>query len=441
MKRINNHPVSLNTLRFLRFMIAILAIMEFSFALYYFLLHPPLTSFLRMAGIMSGTAILSLIIVYLSYRMGWITRMKRLQNTVIAGYGITMFIVILDVGLIAKTMFVDVQDAVLTGIMLIFANGIVMAFGFLLSQALTDRMNELSNAAEEIAQGNLAMRVPVSGNDELATLGNTFNDMAIQLDLMDQRQREMRKTRNELLAWIGHDLRTPLTSIRAILEALSDRVVEDPETVQRYLSTAQKETRYLSHLIDDLFDMSQMEARGLQLDCQNNSMADLISDTIESFTEVAFKRGIILEGSIDPGVDPVYMDAKLIGRVLINLTSNALRYTPSGGTVSLTAHRIGKRIQVEVTDNGDGIKSKDLPFIFEQFYRSEKSRSRQTGGTGLGLAIARGIIEAHNGQIRAESTEGIGTKITFTLPDHKPQQNRSETPPLIKNPDTSDEPP
>lgn len=412
-----DNQISANTLRFLRFTIAVLLVLELSLALFYFLLQPPLISFTYLTIIMSVAAIICLIIVYLAYRLGWINRSKRLLITMLSGFGITMFFVIVTVGMIAKVMFTNVQDAVLTGILLLFSSGIVMAFGYMLSQTLTDRMDELAKAAEEIAQGNLTMRVPVTGNDELSTLGNTFNDMAIQLDHMDIRQREMRKTRNELLAWIGHDLRTPLTSIRAILEALGDKVVEDPDTVQRYLGTAQKEVRYLSQLIDDLFDMSQMDAGGLKMDCQDNSLSDLISDTIESFTELAFKQGIILEGSIEPGTDPVFMDAKLIGRVLINLTSNALRFTPSGGTVSLHANRIGKKVQVYVNDNGDGIKTEDLPFIFENFYRSEKSRSRQTGGSGLGLAIARGIVEAHGGQIRAESVEGIGTKMIFIIPD------------------------
>lgn len=419
MRLFSENQVSQNTLRFLRFTIVVLVVLEISMALYYVLVVPPTPVFIFLLILMSVTAIMALIVVYLAYRLGWIFRSKRLQSTILVGQGITMAIVILNIGLIAKVMFTDVQDAVLTGILLLFAAGIVMAFGFVVGQTLTDRINELSNAAMEIAQGNLAMRVPVTGNDELAGLGNTFNDMAIQLDLMDRRQRESRMMRNELLAWIGHDLRTPLTSIRAILEALADRVVEDPDTVQRYLGTAQKEVRYLSRLIDDLFDMSQMEAGGLKLDYQDNYMADLISDTIESFTELAFKQGINLEGGIEDGLDPVQMDAQLIGRVLSNLTSNALRFTPPGGTVRIYACRLGNKVQVEVTDNGDGIKAEDLPFVFERFYRGEKSRSRQTGGTGLGLAIARAIIEAHNGQIRAESTEGVGTRMVFLIPGHE----------------------
>ncbi len=416
MNNISDYQMDRNTLRFLRFTIAIVLALEISLALFYFLLHPPISSFIFLTGLMSGMAIISLITVYLSYRLGWMYRSKGLKTTMLGGYAITLTIVLLNMGLISRVMFTSVQDVVLTGILLIFTSGIVMTFGYFLSQTLTERMEELAKAAEEIAQGNLAMRVPVTGNDELARLGNAFNDMAIQLDQMDIRQREMRKMRNELLAWIGHDLRTPLTSIRAMLEALADQVVEDPDTIQRYLATAQKETRYLSRLIDDLFDMSQMEAGGLRLDIQENSLTDLVSDTLESFTEQAFKEGILLDGSVEKDVDPVVMDAQLIGRVLTNLTSNAIRYTPPGGTVSIHAKKMGTRIQVEVIDNGDGIKAEDIPFVFERFFRGEKSRSRQTGGTGLGLAISRGIVEAHEGQIRVESTEGVGTRMIFTIP-------------------------
>jgi signal transduction histidine kinase len=416
MINLRRNYIGRNTLRFLRFTIAILLALEISLSLFYFLLHPPIPSFAFMTILMSITSVISLVVAYMAYRLGWMYRSSRLQWTMLGGYGIAIVFVLLNMGLIARVMFTSVQDVILTGILLLFTSGIVMSFGFFLSQTLTDRMEELAKAAEEIAQGNLAMRVPVIGNDELARLGNTFNDMAIQLDQMDLRQRDMRNMRNEHLTWIGHDLRTPLTSIRAILEALTDELVDDPATIQRYLATAQKETRYLSRLIDDLFDMSQMEAGGLQLDYQENSLTDLISDTIESFTELAFKQGIILEGSVQKEIDPVYMDAQLIGRVLTNLTSNALRFTPSGGTVNIVAKRINKRIQVEVADNGDGIKPEDIPLVFERFYRGEKSRSRRTGGTGLGLAIARGIVEAHGGQIRAESTVGVGTRMIFTIP-------------------------
>jgi signal transduction histidine kinase len=219
-----------------------------------------------------------------------------------------------------------------------------------------------------------------------------------------------------LIAWVSHDLRTPLTSIRAILEALGDGVVDEPETVRRYLQTAQRDIRALSRLIDDLFEISQMDAGGLKLDCQMNALSDLISDTIESFSELARRQQVILSGSADAGVDPVFIDGQRIGQVLANLVSNALRYTPTGGEVSICARRVGDEVEVQVRDSGEGISAEDLPRVFERFYRGDKSRNRSTGGTGLGLAIARGIIDAHGGRIWVESEPSKGTCFTFVVP-------------------------
>jgi signal transduction histidine kinase len=137
---------------------------------------------------------------------------------------------------------------------------------------------------------------------------------------------------------------------------------------------------------------------------------------MESFSELAARREVTLEGRAEPGIDPVLMDVQLIGRVLSNLLGNGLRHTPTGGTVRLHASKAGDHVLVEVHDNGEGISQEDLPHIFERFYRGEKSRSRASGGSGLGLAIARGIVEAHGGQIGAESAAGRGTRFFFTLP-------------------------
>ena len=223
--------------------------------------------------------------------------------------------------------------------------------------------------------------------------------------------------RRDLIAWVGHDLQTPLTSVRAILEALSDGVVEDPETASRYLRTAQRDVNSLSALIDDLFQMAQLDTGGFPLDRQNASLSDLVSDTLESFTEPAKQREIKLEGNVEYNVDPVNMDTQAIGRALNNLIGNALRHTPDQGRVSVWAHRTGKGIEVTVSDTGEGIREEDLPHVFESFYRGDAARSRSRGtGAGLGLAIARGIVQAHGGEIRVESKPGKGTLFTFTIP-------------------------
>jgi signal transduction histidine kinase len=232
----------------------------------------------------------------------------------------------------------------------------------------------------------------------------------------------LNELRHNLIAWVGHDLRTPLASIQAIVEALADGVVEDEATVERYLHTAQGQIRSLSLLIDDLFELAQLEAGGLRLDVNSNSIADLISDTLESFSELAIQRDVILTGQVADGTDLVLMDAQKIGRVLTNLVGNALRHTPGGGSVHVQAATIEKNITVEIIDSGGGIDNEDLPYIFDRFYRGEKSRNRATGGAGLGLAISKGIIEAHRGQISAENT-GQGARFYFTLPVSGSHQN------------------
>jgi signal transduction histidine kinase len=249
----------------------------------------------------------------------------------------------------------------------------------------------------------------------MAGLARTFNQMAAQLQETERKQQELDALRRDLVAWAGHDLQTPLASVRAIIEALADGVVDDHESVQRYLRTAQKNIQSLSTLIDDLFQMSQLDAGGLLLDCADNSLSDLISDTLESFSELANQQGVHLEGSVSEGVDPVYIDAQRIGRVLNNLVSNALYHTPEGGSVEVMASPLPEAVMVEVIDGGPGIPPEDLMRVFDRFYRGEKSRSRITGGAGLGLAIAKGIVEAHGGHIGVESEPGR-TRFFFTLP-------------------------
>jgi signal transduction histidine kinase len=211
-------------------------------------------------------------------------------------------------------------------------------------------------------------------------------------------------------------LQTPLASIRLVLEALSDGVVDDPATAQRYLDTAQKDVRSLSLLIDDLFQIAQIDAGGLRLDYANGSLSDLVSDTLESFAELAERKQVRLTGDAPPDCDPVWMDTPRVGRALTNLVGNAVRHTPSGGEVRVQAQRSAAGVQVEVDDTGEGIPPDDLPFVFERFYRGEKSRSRATGGAGLGLAIARGIVDAHGGRIWVENRAGGGARFVFTLP-------------------------
>ena len=398
-----------------RYLLGVLLILAVSLVIFTLIMKPPMAEIRLMAIFLLVTAIISSLAGYGAYRLGWISYSPTLRWTLLAGYALSSVLTFFNVWLTARLMFASQHDLLLAIVLLVFAGGMAMALGYFLSSALTDRIYLLQQGAEKLARGDLAARVPVSGRDEVAALAQAFNLMASQLQAAAEKQHEVEQLRTDLIAWVGHDLQTPLASIRAILEALADGVVTEPQAVQRYLATAQRSVRSLSELIDDLFQMAQLDAGGLTLDRSDNSLSDLISDTLESFSALAAGQGIALEGSVAADVDPVFMDTQRIGRVLNNLVGNALRYTPRGGRVEVQASRKGPAVEVTVSDTGEGIRAEDLPHIFDRFYRGEKSRNRAMGGAGLGLAIARGILQAHGGEIRAESTPGHGTRFIFQL--------------------------
>lgn len=401
-----------------RLAIGIILILAISLGFFKLLMAPPLNELGLMALFLGITAFVSALAGYIAYRFGWINRSPTLRWTLLGGYALASALTFFNVWFSAQLMFASQHDLLLAIVLLVFASGMAMALGYFLSSTVTERIHLLKGAAEKLAKGDLNTRVPIQGRDEVATLATTFNQMAEQLQAADKKQRELESLRRDLIAWVSHDLQTPLTSMRAILEALSDGVVDEPEMVKRYLHTAQRDVRSLSALIDDLFHMAQLDAGGFPLNRAEASLNDLISDTLESFSELAYRESITLEGVVESNVDPVMMDTQAIGRALNNLIGNALRHTSAGGKVNVFARRTGKGVEVTVSDTGDGIRAEDMPRIFERFYRGEKSRNRGTGGAGLGLAIARGIVRAHGGDIRVESdgAPGRGARFTFHIP-------------------------
>ncbi len=398
-----------------RFSLGVVIIFLLSLGVFNLVMSPPLAELGLMALFLAITASVSSLAGFLAYRLGWMNQSPTLRWTLLGGYALSSLLTFFNVWFSAQMMFASQHDLLLAIVLLVFAGGMAMVMGYFLSSTITARVNLLKEAADRLARGNLDTRVPEQGRDEVSSLAQAFNKMAGQLQAMDKTQRELERLRIDLIASVSHDLQTPLASIRAILEALADGMVEDADTIQRYLNNAQRSVNSLSHLIDDLFEMAQLDAGGLPLDLEEASLTDLISDTLESFSEVGNREGIKLEGKAEPDVDPVRMDTMRVGRVLNNLISNALRHTPNGGTIEVEARRANGAVWVSVHDNGEGIDPGDLPHLFDRFYRGEKSRSRATGGAGLGLAIARGIVQAHGGDIQVESTPGHGSVFRFNL--------------------------
>lgn len=285
------------------------------------------------------------------------------------------------------------------------ASGVALLLAiFLISQVLSP-LRLLTRATERIAHGDLSQRVALRARDEFGRLGESFNRMIENL----KRSETIRQT---MTADIAHELRTPVTIIQGNLEAILDGIyTPDAKTI----APIYEETLHLGHLIDDLRDLALAEAGELQLDKEPTDLAALVSQVVETVNS-SLEGGPQLSSTSAKGAPAVTLDPKRIRQVLANLLSNAVRFTPEEGEVHVEVVHGDEGVEVRVTDTGPGIPPKDLPHLFERFYRGDRARSRASGGSGLGLAIAKQWVEAHGGMIRAENAEGGGARFTIHLP-------------------------
>jgi signal transduction histidine kinase len=313
----------------------------------------------------------------------------------------------------ARLMFLSSHDLILLTLLLVFSLAVSAPFAILAARWLAGRVAIFGRAAESMSEGRLDTRVPVNGSDELDRLALLFNQMAMRLEDANRQQIEAEDARRQLIAAISHDLRTPLSSIQAMVEAIEDDVV-DGETARFYLSQILVETRRLGLMINDLFELSQIDAGALRLGIEQNRAALLVADALDTMQPKAEQKAITLRQQGDAAHLVVLADSARIQRVFYNLVDNALRHTPSGGSVVLAVKEDGSNVVFSVEDSGPGIDPDDLPHVFERFYRADRSRHTD-GGAGLGLAIARGIVEAHGGRIWADPS-GSGARFSFALP-------------------------
>jgi signal transduction histidine kinase len=236
-----------------------------------------------------------------------------------------------------------------------------------------------------------------------------------RLEQSRARERALDSSRRELVAWVSHDLRTPLAGIRAIVEALEDGVVDDPQTIAHYYATLRAETDRLAGLVDDLFELSRAQAGVLDLHVERVSLGDLVSDALAGASPVAAAKRVRLEGHLDGPPAELEVSASEVLRALRNILENAIRHTPSDGTVTVEAGQDGARAYVSVVDTCGGLPERDLVRVFEVAFRGDAARTPGDAGAGLGLAIARGFVEAHSGDITVRNENG-GCRFTVELP-------------------------
>ena len=251
--------------------------------------------------------------------------------------GLVSALAVVNVAFTAQLMFISGHDLALLSLLLLFSFGISICLTYFLTLPLKMTLASMLSAVRRIADGRLETRVEVQSPDELRELAEAFNAMAADLETAFGRQRELEQARRQLIAAVSHDLRNPLASMRAMVESINDGVVTDHESVGRYLIQLQHEVEYLSQLIDDLFELSQIDVGLIEMQLHWASMEDLISDTLEGVSAQAARRRLAVVGSVQEGLPPVLMDTRRMQRVLGNLVHNALRHTPSDGTIRIEA--------------------------------------------------------------------------------------------------------
>jgi signal transduction histidine kinase len=278
--------------------------------------------------------------------------------------------------------------------------------GYLFTKHIVSPLDEVAGAAARVAGGDLEHRVSVRGSGELARLGESFNSMAATLS-------RDRRARQNMVADIAHELRTPLTVLQGNIEAMQDGVLE---TSKENLASIHQETLHLARLVEDLRTLSLADRGQLKIQPADTDLRDLSRRVLDGFQPQFAAKKITPALEAPDGLTPISVDPDRTAQVLRNLISNALKFTPEGGRITVRLAARDGGLTTSVVDTGIGIPAEVLPRVFDRFYRVDPSRNRSTGGSGLGLAIVKQLVEAQGGQVRAESAEGKGSTFSFWLP-------------------------
>lgn len=302
-------------------------------------------------------------------------------------------------------------------LILVITNGLLTYF---VSKSIIKPINSLKTAAAYIKNGYLDHPISPIRNDEIGQLTQAFEEMRLQLSESQSIQKLYEENRKELITHISHDLKTPITSIKGYVEGIRDGVADTPEKRERYIQTVYTKAVHMDHLIDELFLFSKLDLGKLPFHFEEMNLKFYLEDYIEELIFDLEKQKVQIDLQYDPkGNYSILADRDKLKRVLANIVDNSLKYMEKEQKkINLSLHSSDHQVFLEIADNGPGISAEALPYIFNQFYRAEKSRNQTTGGSGLGLAIARMIVEEHGGTIQMESTLQVGTKITIALPLH-----------------------
>ena len=323
-----------------------------------------------------------------------------------------MLVALIVVGLL---MVVSDHAALLVAAIVLGAGAVAVVAAKLVADGILARRRvRCATASRRSARGERDVRIATTAHDELAELADAANAMIAKLRDEEAARDQSDAARRDLVAAVSHDLRTPITSLRLLAEAVEDEIV-DEQTRAGYLARMRTHIDALSALIDDLFELSRLEAGDISWTLERVPLDELVGETVEAMRVQAERKGVAVLASMPDALGPARANPEKLQRVLFNLIQNAIRHTPSDGSVVVRAEPVADRIEVEVADTGDGIAHEERDRVFAAFYRGGADAARTTGGAGLGLAVSRAIVEAHGGSIWLADT-AVGTRVRFSLP-------------------------
>lgn len=318
---------------------------------------------------------------------------------------------------LSSAMFKIILEALLVGLI------IATLLSLLLAKTMVTPIQSLTRAAERVAAGDFSQKPNLDSKDEIGILTQTFNSMAVQLENTLDDLKKSEQMRRDFVANVSHELRTPITSIRSYTETLMENNDLPQQTQHNFLSVILKESDRMTNIVSDLLTLSRFDAGSIEFQFERFSIEKTIRDVYNSILMEAQKHNHRFSLEFKSELPQIIGDSYRIEQVLLNMVSNAIKYTKDGGKILIFAGSKEDKVWVSVRDNGIGIPEQDVPKVFDRFYRVDKARSRESGGTGLGLSIANEIVTRHNGTMELKSKVGKGTTITVTFPVEGPNEN------------------
>jgi signal transduction histidine kinase len=337
-----------------------------------------------------------------------------LSRQVASAVAIVIGPLLVALALLGELMFVSDHDAALVAVIVAFTGVLGIVAAKRISTAIIGDIETVRDGLIAVGRGDREVRIATTGHDELNELAQAANLMISHLAAEEAARDQSELARRHLVAAASHDLRTPITSLRLLAEAVDDRVV-DGELRREYVSRMRTHIDALSGLIDDLFELSRLEAGDIGWSLERVPLGELVSETVDAMRVHAEIKGVAVRAEVPLELDAARANPEKLQRVLFNLIQNAIRHTPSDGSVVVRAEAVAHAIEIEVSDTGDGIADDERELVFNAFYRSGDDAARTAAGAGLGLAVARAIVEAHGGRIWLPAA-AEGTRVRFSLP-------------------------